>query len=155
MIDQVQTVNGQLDSSTIRCLRCPNNQSGGFSPLYGILLCQNHLRDRGHAEDTLAHELVHAYDHLRFNLEWDNLKHFACTEIRASTLSGECRPWREWWVRGQWKVTRHMQECVRRRAAISVSGHPKCRDLQHARELVDSVFDSCYMDTRPFREVYR
>jgi len=106
----------------------------------------------------MAHELVHAYDHLRFDIDWKtNLKHFACTEIRASNLSGECRPWVEWWVRGQWgKVTRQHQECVRRRAAISVSGHPKCEGgLEGARKIVDSVFDSCYMDTRPFREVYK
>jgi hypothetical protein len=33
-------------------------------------------------EDTMAHEMVHAYDHLRFKVNWtDNLRHAACTEV--------------------------------------------------------------------------
>jgi hypothetical protein len=40
------------------------------------------MKDRSHLEDTLAHEMVHAYDHLRFKLDWDdNLRHAACTEV--------------------------------------------------------------------------
>jgi hypothetical protein len=40
------------------------------------------MRDQGHLEDTMAHEMVHAYDHLRFKLDWDNnLRHAACTEV--------------------------------------------------------------------------
>lgn len=30
----------------------------------------------------MAHEMVHAYDHLRFKLDWDSdLRHAACTEV--------------------------------------------------------------------------
>ncbi|KAF3906392.1 hypothetical protein ABW20_dc0104822 [Dactylellina cionopaga] len=156
MMEQVREVNGNLTTDAIKCMRCNKDQAGGFHPKYGILLCQNKLRDRGHVEDTMAHEMVHAYDHMRFQVDWDNLKHLACTEIRASTLSGECRPWQEWTVRGQWKFLRHMEQCVRRRAALSVSAHPRCNgDLEMAGKIVDQVFDSCYKDTRPFREVYR
>lgn len=40
------------------------------------------MRDQGHLEDTMAHEMVHAYDHLRFKLDWDSdLRHAACTEV--------------------------------------------------------------------------
>ena len=81
MMQHVEHVNGKLDKSNIRCLPCNQFQTGGFSPKFGILLCQNHLRDRGHLEDTLAHELVHAYDHLRFDVDWQNLKHHACSEV--------------------------------------------------------------------------
>lgn len=81
MMQHVEHVNGKLDKSNIRCLPCNRLQTGGFSPKFGILLCQNHLRDRGHLEDTLAHELVHAYDHLRFDVDWQNLKHHACSEV--------------------------------------------------------------------------
>ncbi|KAF3924813.1 hypothetical protein ABW21_db0202392 [Orbilia brochopaga] len=156
MTDQVAEVNGNLSRDSIRCLPCEKDQAGGFHPTLGILLCQNKLRDRNHVEDTIAHEMVHAYDHLRFQVDWDDPKHLACSEIRASTLSGECRPWQEWMVRGQWKFLRHMEQCVRRRATISVSGHPKVKgDMEVAGKIVDQVFDSCYKDTRPFREVYR
>lgn len=82
MLDNIREAGGNMDDpSTIQCLPCDDMQAGGFSPRYGVLLCQNHLRDRGHTEDTLAHELVHAYDHLRFEVDWMNLRHHACTEV--------------------------------------------------------------------------
>lgn len=82
MLDNIREAGGNMDDpSTIQCLPCDDLQAGGFSPRYGVLLCQNHLRDRGHTEDTLAHELVHAYDHLRFEVDWMNLRHHACTEV--------------------------------------------------------------------------
>ena len=62
---------------------------------------------------------------------------------------------REFYTRGQWKVTRQHQECVRRRAAISVASHPLCRDQAQADSLVNEVWDSCFADTRPFDEIYR
>ena len=101
-------------------------------------------------------EMIHAYDHLRFQVQWrDNLRHAACTEIRASALSGECRWTREFWTKGQYKVTQQFQECIRRRAVISVAGRPECKDDVQAAKVVNEVWDSCFSDTRPFDEVYR
>ncbi|KAL9002814.1 MAG: hypothetical protein Q9188_004276 [Gyalolechia gomerana] len=88
--------------------------------------------------------------------QWEgNLRHAACTEIRASTLSGECRWLREFWDRGQWKFTQQFQECIRRRAALSVAKRPECKDTVQAVKVVNEVWDSCFPDTRPFDEVYR
>jgi len=56
-------------------------QGGGFSPDHGILICANEMRDRKHLEDTLAHEMVHAWDHLRWKVDWADLRHAACTEV--------------------------------------------------------------------------
>ena len=101
-------------------------------------------------------EMVHAYDHLRFKVKWeDDLRHAACAEIRASSLSGECRWAREFFTRGQWKLMQQHQECVRRRAALSVAGRPSCKDDAHAARVVNEVWDSCFADTRPFDEIYR
>jgi inner membrane protease ATP23 len=144
-----------IHEGNVRCKRCTTSQSGGFDPTYGILLCANKLRNRGHLEDTLGHEMVHAYDHMRFKLEPLDLRHAACMEIRASTLSGECRFMREFWTRGQWRVTQQLQECVRRRAALSVAARPGCRDDVQAVRVVNEVWESCFYDTRPFDEIYR
>jgi mitochondrial inner membrane protease ATP23 len=144
-----------ITPDNVRCRRCTASQSGGFDPQYGILLCANKFRNRGHLEDTLAHEMVHAYDHMRFKLDPYDLKHAACMEIRASTLSGECRFMREFWTRGQWKVTQQLQECVRRRAALSVAQRPACKDDVQAARVVNEVWESCFNDTRPFDEIYR
>ncbi|RMY63411.1 hypothetical protein D0863_10563 [Hortaea werneckii] len=145
-----------INESNVRCRRCDSQQSGGFDPEYGILVCANQLRNRGHLEDTLAHEMVHAYDHMRFKLDPYDLRHAACMEIRASTLSGECRWTREFFTRGQWSVTQQLQECVRRRAVLSVANRPACQgDKVKAERVVDSVWESCFQDTRPFDEIYR
>lgn len=101
-------------------------------------------------------EMVHAYDHLRFKLNWrDDLRHAACAEIRASSLSGECRWSREFFTRGQLRLTQQHQECVRRRAILSVAGRPSCKDDAQAAKVVNEVWESCFADTRPFDEIYR
>jgi inner membrane protease ATP23 len=145
-----------ISPKNIICRRCDGKkQGGGFDPEYGILICANEMRSRSHLEDTLAHEMVHAWDHLRFKVNYDNLRHAACMEIRASTLSGECRFTKEFLGRRQWNLTQQLQECVRRRATLSVAARPNCKDDAHAARVVNEVFDSCFRDTRPFDRIYR
>ncbi|OQD79551.1 hypothetical protein PENANT_c048G03178 [Penicillium antarcticum] len=154
--ESIQQLGGDLHNHNIYCRRCTDRKGGGFDPEYGILICANEMKDQGHLEDTMAHEMVHAFDHLRFKVNWsDNLRHAACTEIRASSLSGECRWAREFFRRGQWKLTQQHQECVRRRAILSVKARPTCKDEAHAERVVNEVWESCFRDTRPFDEIYR
>ncbi|KAI0902407.1 peptidase M76 family-domain-containing protein [Annulohypoxylon nitens] len=165
--EKVHALNGNLDASNVLCKRCPARltedgevyrSSGGFHPNHGILICANEVRDRHHLEDTLSHEMVHAFDHLRWKVDWvgrKDLKHAACTEIRAAMLSGECRWSREAWTRGNWTLTQQFQDCVRKRAALSVQARPTCKDDVQAVKVVNQVWDSCFSDTRPFDEVYR
>lgn len=153
--DEVDKLGGDLNDKNILCRMCTNEQSGGFSSQHGILLCANKFRNRGHQEDTMAHEMVHAWDHLKFKVDNDNLRHQACLEIRASTLSGECRFMREFFTKNQWRITEQLQHCVRRRATLSMMARPGVRDEVHAGEIVNQVFESCFKDTRPFDEIYR
>ncbi|KAM0297500.1 hypothetical protein HYE67_007323 [Fusarium culmorum] len=169
MSEKIRDLNGRIDSSNVYCRRCPSylnadgtvlRQSGGFSPEHGILICANEIQSRKHLEDTLAHEMVHAWDTLRWkNVDFvgkpGNLKHAACTEIRASMLSGECRWAKEAFTRGNWKLTQQFQNCVRRRAIDSIVGRTACKDDVDATKAVNSVWDSCFADTRPFDEVFR
>ena len=172
MHQKINDLGGDLHKGNIRCFKCDEGQGGGLHPDYGILLCANRPEP---LEDTLTHgmayfylrwlepeteaciEMVHAYDYLRFKVDFEthDLRHAACTEIRASSLSGECRFWREFWHRSQWKVTYQHQECVRRRATISVSKRPNCKDDVEAAKAVNDVWDSCFADTRPFDEIYK
>ena len=92
---KIRDLNGNLDKDNVHCRRCPTRivkdevtgedvkvrQGGGFSPDHGILICANEMRNRGHLEDTLAHEMVHAWDHLRWKVDWSDLRHAACTEV--------------------------------------------------------------------------
>jgi hypothetical protein len=75
--------------------RCDQPVLGGFRPDAGVVICHNNISCRTDMENMLTHELVHAYDHCRNkNMNWLDLKQHACSEIRASNLSGDCH-----WVR--------------------------------------------------------
>lgn len=82
MRHNINLLGHDLNADNMRCRRCTTAQSGGFDPEYGILLCANKFRNRGHLEDTMAHEMVHAYDHVRFKLDPADLRHAACMEVR-------------------------------------------------------------------------
>jgi inner membrane protease ATP23 len=81
MRHNINLLGHDLNETNMRVKRCTTQQSGGFDPDYGILLCANKFRNRGHMEDTMAHEMVHAYDHLRFKLDPLDLRHAACMEV--------------------------------------------------------------------------
>lgn len=155
MQEQIARVGGNINENSIVCARCDEMKSGGFHPEMGILLCYNKIRSRSHAEDTLTHEMIHAYDHCRFNVNWQDLRHHACSEIRASTLSGECRMMNQMIRYGFWKLNKGLQDCVRRRATLSVRANPHCESDEVAKLVVDQVFKECFNDTRPFDEIYR
>jgi inner membrane protease ATP23 len=158
MIQQIKKVNplvGDKIDEKIVCDICDEWKGGGFHPELGVLLCQNRIIDRYHLEDTLSHELVHYYDNTKFKVDWLNLKHHACSEIRASSLSGECRIMNQIKRAGLTKFGRGHQECVKRRAILSVEANPNCQSKEQATKVVEEVWDSCFNDTRPFDHIYR
>jgi inner membrane protease ATP23 len=78
-------------TDSIQCHDCPTDLWGGFSPEWGILLCQNRFPSKKYMEDTLAHELIHAFDHCQFNVDWSKLRHHACSEVgRVLNASRRC-----------------------------------------------------------------
>ncbi|OMJ07411.1 Mitochondrial inner membrane protease ATP23 [Smittium culicis] len=142
-----------FNKNSIKCLPCDQERTGGFSPDRGIDLCYNKIPSKKIMEDTLAHEMIHAYDHVNFQVDWFNLEHHACSEIRAASLSGDCRFVREF-LRGQFGFIKHHQACVKRRAILSVMSNPNCSSKREAELAVNKVFKSCFTDTQPFDEIY-
>ena len=65
----------------IYCSPCGSDRGGGFAPDLGVILCQDRLFSKKHVEDTLAHELVHEWDHRRFKVNWGDLRMVACSEV--------------------------------------------------------------------------
>ena len=55
-----------------------------------IVLAAPNIADRSSAEDALRHELIHAFDFARAEINPSDCRHVACSEIRAYHLSGEC-----------------------------------------------------------------
>lgn len=145
----------------IHIAMCPPDIAGGFAPTApsqppsdaGLMVCANRILSKTHMEDTLAHEMLHWWDHCRFNVDWSNLRHHACSEIRAASLSGDCR-WSRELRRRNFGVVKQHQECTRRRAVLSVRSNPACPDEDTAQKAVSEVWDACFNDTRPFDEIY-
>lgn len=69
------------------------------------------------------------------------------TQIRASSLSGECS-WKFEANRGNFAFARQFPACVRRRAELSLSMNPLCKE--RAAEAVDAAWQQCYVDNAPF-----
>ncbi|KAL9130484.1 MAG: hypothetical protein Q9217_001356 [Psora testacea] len=155
MTEKVDGLGANITSKHFACNFCVEMKAGGFNPDYGMELCANKLTSRRHQEQVMAHELMHAYDHMRFEVDWNDLRHAACSEIRASGLSGECGFVQQFWRHGQHKITRGYQDCVKRRAILSMVARPNCKDELQAAKVVNEVWDSCLTDTRPFDEVYK
>jgi inner membrane protease ATP23 len=130
-----------------------NNQTSTLRLLPSIFLCQQHLVNAQHAHQSMIHELIHAIDLCRTDMDpISNCIHMACTEIRAENLSGECGAVREM-VNGRVKLQSgnfkgHGGECVKRRARLSVMANPNCKE--RAGEYVDAAFERCFRDTFPF-----
>ena len=84
MLKHLKLAGCSFTTDSIQCHPCPETLWGGFSPDHGVLLCQNRFPSKKLMEDTLAHELLHAFDHCRFDVDWSNLRHLACTEVSAN-----------------------------------------------------------------------
>jgi mitochondrial inner membrane protease ATP23 len=112
-----------------------------------IYLCQQYMEDELMTHKTLVHELIHAIDMCRTKMDpLRNCIHMACTEIRAENLSGECSLSREM---SRMKSFRgHGQECVKRRAILSVRANPSC--TARATEYVEASMPRCFQDVYPF-----
>lgn len=82
IVPELDTKTSEANSPVpIYCTPCGPNRSGGFAPDVGIVLCQDNIFSKRHVEDTLAHELIHEWDHRRFDVDWKNMRHLACSEV--------------------------------------------------------------------------
>lgn len=87
MLKHLRLAGCPFPEDAFQCHPCPITTSGGFSPQYGILLCQDRVYYKKRMEDTMAHELIHAFDHCRFKVDWNNLRHHACSEVSPRTCN--------------------------------------------------------------------
>jgi mitochondrial inner membrane protease ATP23 len=56
-----------------------------------VALCGNFLTTEKQVEETMAHELIHAFDFCRRRFDYDgNAIQVACSEVRAANMSGDC-----------------------------------------------------------------
>lgn len=123
----------------IVCEPCKNPAlMGGLDQEFNqILICSNNCLGPAKTEKILLHELVHLYDHCTAHLDLpNNLKHLACTEIRASNLTSKELS------------DKHRQKQVMDSAVISVKSVTG-KSHEVALKAVTSVFEKCYHDLEP------
>lgn len=72
----------------VSCEVCDTSVTGGYDPgLNQIVVCQNMARNEGMVQGVLTHEMIHMFDYCNNDLDFRNLDHLACTEIRAANLA--------------------------------------------------------------------
>jgi mitochondrial inner membrane protease ATP23 len=135
------------------CEPCPPGMliGGYWSTGRGVVVCENVERSTAQISRTMVHEMVHAYDYCTSEFDLNNCVHYACTEIRAANLSGDCN-WTMELIRGRGAAfTKHKQACVKRMASLSLQSNPSC--AANADRAVDIAFERCWKDLRPFDHV--
>lgn len=71
----------------IACEVCHSSVHGGFdSEMNQIVICQNNT-DASRVPSILTHEMIHMYDFCKHNIDFKDIDHLACTEIRAANLA--------------------------------------------------------------------
>ena len=101
-----------------------------------ITLCSNRLYKQADVEDSLMHEMIHAYDYLVRKMDLKDCEELACSEIR-SNREGECR--------GNWIFERFRRRCTR----LNAINATKSMFPERASECVLKMFEKCYKDESP------
>ena len=133
-----------VPSRHIACIPCGESLLGGYDQEHNqVVICQNKCKNPKQVEEILSHELVHLYDFCTTKLDFSNVEHLACTEIRASSLVSCSAEWKNFFQ--HWGSH---AECVKTKASKSVSVI-KNLNSKDSRNAVSKVFEKCYADIEP------
>ncbi|KAG4078009.1 hypothetical protein HA402_002060 [Bradysia odoriphaga] len=134
----------------ITCEVCDPSVSGGYDPEYNqIVVCQNMATNKGMIQGILTHEMIHMFDYCNNDLDFKNIDHLACTEIRAANLT-HCS-FMSAYLQGDasmFKIQRAHQDCVKTKALSSVLAVRKVTQNE-AVDAIERVFPKCYADLEP------
>lgn len=153
---QIQFMFEQLEKRkcalpAIKCSECTSDKASGFNPKSNEIILNKSITWKMTLADSINHELIHAYDACTTKLDWNNINHFACAEIRANALSGECRYSREL-LKGYTGFNKHFQDCIKRRSVIGLCSAGW--DEVQAKIAVSNVWSSCFNDFAPYDDIY-
>lgn len=134
----------------IACEECSHTVSGGYDPVLNqIVVCQNVATNKGLIQGVLTHEMIHMFDYCRNELDFKNVDHLACTEIRAANLT-HCS-FVSAWLQGDTSFFDFKEShkiCVKNKALMSVLAvRNVCKE--EAMEAIERVFPKCYADLEP------
>jgi mitochondrial inner membrane protease ATP23 len=134
----------------ISCEVCDHSVSGGYDPVLNqVIVCQNIAKSEGMVQGVMAHEFIHMFDYCRNDLDFKNIEHLACTEIRAANLT-HCS-FLSAVSQGDasfFKIKGQHQNCVKTKALASVLAVRKVTPAE-AIDAIERVFPRCYNDLEP------
>lgn len=138
----------------VACELNDTNRRGGFDrSTCQIVLYPENLHSFEEFCTIFEHELIHAYDYCRINIDFNNPYHLACTEIRAASLSKQCSLFSHFSTSSTPFLLKNQHAaCVKNQARESMK---ICTDLSRKKidEIINDVFIRCYNDTEPFYEI--
>ena len=122
----------------------------GYDPILNqVIVCQNIAKSEGMVQGVMAHEFIHMFDYCRNDLDFKNIDHLACTEIRAANLT-HCS-FMSAWSQGDaspFNIKAAHQNCVKTKALASVLAVRKVT-TDEAIDAIERVFPKCYADLEP------
>jgi len=125
---------------------------GAYDPKYNqVVICSNVLKNPDDVYTVLGYHLLQMFDSCRAHVDFRNIDHVACTEIRSNNLF-PCGTFKEGHLRGFAPLVGYegkQRESVRKEAISAVKTFMNV-DEPTARAAVDRVFNRCYGDLEPF-----
>lgn len=137
----------------VSCETCASDRVlGAYDPKYNqVAICANNCRTPDDMFTVLGYNMLQMFDSCRAHMDFRNIDHVACTEVRANNLF-VCGTYRDGRKRGHAPLLGYegkQPECVRTNAIESVRQLLNV-DEPTARASVDRVFNRCYFDMEPF-----
>lgn len=140
----------------LTCESDRENLRGGFDQsTCQIVLYPENIHSPKEFCTIFEHELIHAYDYCRVNIDFNNPYHLACSEIRAISLSNQCSLFNHISSSSRpFLIKNQHSTCVKNRTRQSME---ICTNLSRKEmdEIINHVFLRCYNDTEPFDEIRR
>lgn len=125
------------------CFGGSDNVLGAYDRTHNqIVICSNRCTDSFQVQQILFHELIHMYDYCSSKVDFAQLSHLACTEIRAANLAHCSSPY-------EVVTFPERKDCVKGRAVNSVLAMAAGISRVAAADSVDKVFKKCYADLEP------
>lgn len=135
------------------CQKCPEDNPllAAFDPERNrIVVCADKAAEANQKmlDIAIAHELIHAFDQCRAHVDWKNMEHYACSEIRATMLSREClRKFQKNRRKDGQKMT-GIWDCVAPRTLSSLK--MMGMEESEAKKIINKVYSHCANDTSPY-----
>ncbi|ANQ09529.1 Uncharacterized protein PCOAH_00047010 [Plasmodium coatneyi] len=136
-----------------------SNYVGGYNPINNtIWICSNNIKNYYKLKYILTHELIHAFDFARANIDMYNCHHIACSEIRAYNMSNQCSYFNSKYFSPNHDVFTNFKspsiratpknKCIYNNVYSSLNQYKPCTNNTH--QFINDVFEKCLHDYWPF-----